>query len=740
MQIGNGKLSELKLPQFSWKVLEFPTFWAQFEASVHSRSDLDVTTKFDYLLSGTEGKARSAIAGIPLTAANYTHAVEILKTRFGRPKLVAREHISALWKAPACREITMQGIQILVDELMKHLRCLKALDKDPYTGHFPVSEALMPMQREKFSPALQSAWDLKVGSDDDFKKFLQFAQLQADSLSTPMEDGVREPEKRVEHRTFPKEPLHFKWNNGGRIASSAVAGRAPIRLDMMEKSCIVKRRKSDSAENHIDLFFEEIGEELILDAINVSIRRRRIDSLTDMEICSDELESTSEDEEMLREQLLLSKLEKLKSESKHSAELEASFGNDSSDSENEDTLRRILLETLRNKIDQKHSSTYSHTEIADDGVAASSSKVERKPYVYSAEHKSRKLKFVKVASFSNSTKGMSHSSVKRSKAISLNTQRAHNLVVNKYKLWKRFSWVASHQKLCELMKQKPVIISLDESDSESEHEAIKGGSVMNSNNGQKHVSYYEVLGIHTESTDQEIKKAYRRLALRWHPDKNPHNKVEAEKRFKEISEAYEVLIDNEKRRIYDRHGIDGLRNGGATAGSHTGRGGDFSDFVFRSPFEVFFEFFGGRDPFQDIFGACDPFSPMGFGMDDFFGSSLLSTNGCLSPFGLFNRNPMSHFMQSFMMPNESDFATNVGPGPSFVTTTTFSSSAPGRPAKVRKTTTTNTVVNGRTVITNTVVENGKETVEVIENGRLTSRTVNGHKGRPQKHIENRRLP
>ncbi|KRY77469.1 DnaJ -like protein subfamily B member 6-B [Trichinella pseudospiralis] len=573
-------------------------------------------------------------------------------------------------------------------------------------------------------------------------------------------------------------------------AASKIDQYSKIMENMMEKSCIKRRRnESESTEKHIDLFFQEIGEELILDtifdvnhaserslhlfhekrnffryernrtlgsrdrniaawrrfrenflknysedesdgsyqdssdenvevkwpnsslnkdAINVSIRRRRIDSLTDMEISS--------------------------------AEREASFGEDGSDSENEDTLRRVLLETLRNKIDQKHRSTYSHTEIADDSVASSFAKVESKPYVCSPEHKSRKLKFVKVASFSNSSKRMSHSSVKRSKAIALNTEMAHNLVVNKYKLWKRFSWVASHRTLCELMKQKPVIISLDESDSESEVEAIEGDKVMNSNSGEKHVSYYEVLGIHNESTDQEIKKAYRRLALRWHPDKNPHNKVEAEKRFKEISEAYEVLIDNEKRRIYDRHGIDGLRNGGASAGSRTGRGGDFSDFVFRSPFEVFFEFFGGRDPFQDIFGACDPFSSMGFGMDDFFGSSLLSTNGCLSPFGLFNRNPMSHFMQSFMMPNESDFAANIGPGPSFVTTTTFSSSAPGRPAKVRKTTTTNTVVNGRTVITNTVVENGKETVEVIENGRLTSRTVNGHKGRPQKHIENRLNP
>ncbi|KRY38781.1 ATP synthase subunit O, mitochondrial [Trichinella spiralis] len=518
MRIGNGKLLELKLPQFSGEVLEFPTFWAQSEASVHNRSDLDVTTNFDYLLSGTEGKARSAIAGIPLTAANYTHAVEILKTRF----------------------------EILVDELMKHLRCLKALDKDPYTGHFPVSEALMPMLREKFSPALQSAWDLKTASES----------LRKESNTEPPRRN------RLTSNGITAAVLRRLLRQGGRRSiwniNNSKEFYKRIRLDMMEKSCIEKRRKNDSAEKHIDLFFEEIGEELILDtifdvnhaaklslrlfhgkrnffrygrnrttvsrdrniaawrsfrekflknyseneldgdsrgssnedvavnwpnsssnkdAINVSIRRRRIDSLTDMEICSDGLESTSEDEEMLREQLLLSKLEKLKSESKHSAELEASFGNDSSDSENEDTLRRILLETLRNKIDQKHSSTYSHTEIADDGVAASFSKVERKPYVYSAEHKSRKLKFVKVASFSNSRKGMSHSSVKRSKAISLNTQRAHNLVVNKYKLWKRFSWVASHQKLCELMKQKPVIISLDESDSESELEAVKGGNV-----------------------------------------------------------------------------------------------------------------------------------------------------------------------------------------------------------------------------------------------------------------------
>ena len=59
-------------------------------------------------------------------------------------------------------------------------------------------------------------------------------------------------------------------------------------------------------------------------------------------------------------------------------------------------------------------------------------------------------------------------------------------------------------------------------------------------------SYYEILEVSTNATEAEIKKAYRQLALKWHPDKNPNNLKEAEKRFKEISEAYEVLSDSKK--------------------------------------------------------------------------------------------------------------------------------------------------------------------------------------------------
>lgn len=102
--------------------------------------------------------------------------------------------------------------------------------------------------------------------------------------------------------------------------------------------------------------------------------------------------------------------------------------------------------------------------------------------------------------------------------------------------------------------------------------------------------YYEVLGIARTTSAEEIKKAYRRAALEWHPDRNPDRHDEAEERFKEVTEAYSVLVDPEKRAAYDRFGHAGVGNQPFTG---------FDESIFADFADVFGDFFG----FEDLFGG-----------------------------------------------------------------------------------------------------------------------------------------
>ncbi|MFM7433965.1 MAG: molecular chaperone DnaJ [Gammaproteobacteria bacterium] len=115
--------------------------------------------------------------------------------------------------------------------------------------------------------------------------------------------------------------------------------------------------------------------------------------------------------------------------------------------------------------------------------------------------------------------------------------------------------------------------------------------------------YYKVLDVAKNATEADIKKAYRRLAMKYHPDRNPGDK-EAEEQFKEAKEAYEVLADEQKRVIYDQHGHDGIdaaRQGGGGAGGFGGA--DFGD-IFG---EVFGDIFGGnrRGGRSQVFRGAD---------------------------------------------------------------------------------------------------------------------------------------
>ncbi|CUG94252.1 DNA-J chaperone, putative [Bodo saltans] len=144
------------------------------------------------------------------------------------------------------------------------------------------------------------------------------------------------------------------------------------------------------------------------------------------------------------------------------------------------------------------------------------------------------------------------------------------------------------------------------------------------------VDYYKVLGVSRTATASEIKKAYHQLALKYHPDKNPNNREDAENKFKQVSEAYDVLSDDKKKAIYDKFGEEGLKGGAPDAGSAGGAGGfpggfpggaaggGFAggapgggahySFSNGDASRIFEQFFGSNDPFAggEAFGGGGP--------------------------------------------------------------------------------------------------------------------------------------
>ncbi len=125
--------------------------------------------------------------------------------------------------------------------------------------------------------------------------------------------------------------------------------------------------------------------------------------------------------------------------------------------------------------------------------------------------------------------------------------------------------------------------------------------------------YYDILGVSKGASKEELKKAYRKQALEWHPDRHQgEDKVAAEKRFKEINEAYQILSDSQKKAAYDQYGHDAFTPGGMAgnpfAGGRSGpftytysntggQGNPFGNMDFGDPFDIFEAFFGGGNPF-----------------------------------------------------------------------------------------------------------------------------------------------
>lgn len=198
-------------------------------------------------------------------------------------------------------------------------------------------------------------------------------------------------------------------------------------------------------------------------------------------------------------------------------------------------------------------------------------------------------------------------------------------------------------------------------------------------------NYYDVLEINGNASENEIRKAYRRLALIWHPDKNPENKELAEYEFKKISEAYEVLSDPKKKEIYDRYGKLTPDLSEASPESSFASG-------FRDPNDVFRDFFGSRNIFDLLNHRFDNFNSQFFNQQS-FGNNFFNSRG-FSSFGHLN---------SFS-DDQYEFDT---------------------PVNVSSTTSSTRVVNGRKYETIKIQEGGVETVIKKENGVVKSKTING---------------
>jgi len=158
--------------------------------------------------------------------------------------------------------------------------------------------------------------------------------------------------------------------------------------------------------------------------------------------------------------------------------------------------------------------------------------------------------------------------------------------------------------------------------------------------------YYKTLGVDKNATPEEIKKAYRKMALKWHPDRNIKNKEEAENKFKDIGEAYSVLSDPKKRQIYDQVGEEGLHGQASGGFGGTSTGGTRTHFTYMNAEDIFKQFFGDENPFAS------------FGMGSMGGMGNMGNRG--------SGGSRVHFSRGFQQMNDDGMSgftfTNMGGG------------------------------------------------------------------------------
>ena len=149
-QFANSRLPKLTLPMFSGDPLTWQTFWDSFYVSIHVNRSLSGIQKFTYLKAQLEGDAARAIAGLPLTDANYAHSIALLEERYAQPHKLVNAHMKALLEMPSPTN-SLASLRIFYDSVESHIQGLSSLGKSEHS----YGDILVPVLLGKLSPDIR---------------------------------------------------------------------------------------------------------------------------------------------------------------------------------------------------------------------------------------------------------------------------------------------------------------------------------------------------------------------------------------------------------------------------------------------------------------------------------------------------------------------------------------------------------------------------------------------------------
>ncbi|KFD62009.1 hypothetical protein M514_25819 [Trichuris suis] len=237
-QLSGPLLPKWNLPTFDGNVLEFTAFWDQYEAGVHSRTDLNNVTKLVYLRSALTGNALKAVEGFSVTNANYSAVVDALKQRFGRRRAIIECHVKSLLelgRADTC--VGAAELREFYDALNLHVRALVALDHDPCVGKLTATDILVTMFKDRLAEAKRKPWEERNSPSEDktvsLDSFLDFLLSQVEIEEAVSKSDKAKPVRPVKERLpttkhFSAAALVTKTNDPEPLCAVCQNGHATV--------------------------------------------------------------------------------------------------------------------------------------------------------------------------------------------------------------------------------------------------------------------------------------------------------------------------------------------------------------------------------------------------------------------------------------------------------------------------------------------------------------------------------